>query len=160
MVVWVWIVLGLGIIVGSMSWLLPSPAERVQASRRSEALTLGLKIQQVALDAWARERLERAHVIQYKLFCDHGVRSFTLWHVPGRAEPWASPPESKSWDLIEGALSVVLERLPADVQGLGAQNGFVWLAIDDASTSLNAPEIQSLLREIVAALEGQTHQPI
>jgi hypothetical protein len=59
-VAWLWIVLGLGVIVGSISWLLPSPAERVQASRRSEALSMGLKIQQVALDDWARERLERA----------------------------------------------------------------------------------------------------
>ena len=157
---WLWIVLGLGVIVGSISWLLPSPAERVQASRRSEALSMGLKIQQVALDDWARERLERAHVIQYKLFCDHRVRSFTLWHVPGRTEPWASPPASKSWDLIEGALSAVLQRLPADVQGLGAQNGFIWLAVDDASTSLNAPEIEAVLREIAIALGDHTHQSI
>jgi hypothetical protein len=156
--VWFWIILGLGVIVGSISWLLPSPAERVQANRRSEALALGLKVQHFALDGWARERLERAHVIQYKLFCDHQIRSFRLWHVPGRTEPWASPPESKSWDLIEGALSDVLQKLPADVQGLGAQNGCVWLAIDDASSALNAPDIQGLLREIVTALSSQTRQ--
>lgn len=150
--VWLWIVLGLGIIVGSMSWLLPSPTERIQASRRSEAIALGLRIQQVNLDDWARERMERAHVIQYRLFCDSGIRSFTLWRVPGREEPWAAPPESQSWDLVDGALAHILTELGSDVYGVGANAGTVWIALEDAKTAYDATQIQAVLRSIVAAL--------
>jgi hypothetical protein len=43
---------------------------------------------------------------------------------------------------------------------LGAENGFIWLAIDDASTSLNAPDIEAVLRETAIALGDHTHQSI
>ena len=51
---------------------------------------------------------------------------------PGRGEPWAAPPGSKSWDLLSGEFGGLLKALPDDIVGVGAENGCVWVALDDA----------------------------
>jgi hypothetical protein len=85
---------------------------------------------------------------------------FTLWHV--QSDEHGIAQRAKSWDLIEGTLSTVLQRLPADVSGLGcSENGFIWLVIlMTHPPSVNAPDIEAVLRETAIALVDHTHQSI
>ena len=39
---------------------------------------------------------------------------------------------SKSWDLLSGEFGGLLKALPDDIVGVGAENGCVWVALDDA----------------------------
>ena len=91
---WLWIVLGLLAIVGSMTWILPSPMERRQGERRMKALQLGMKVRMLSLDDWAKERLDRIQLAQYLVWTDQQPRSAILWRIPDREEPWASPPDA------------------------------------------------------------------
>ena len=54
---WFWIVLGLLAVMGSITWILPSPIERRQGERRMEALRLGMKVKILIVDDWVKERL-------------------------------------------------------------------------------------------------------
>ncbi|MGA1001775.1 MAG: hypothetical protein ACO3R4_03945, partial [Litorivicinaceae bacterium] len=103
---WLWIVLGLLAIVGSMTWILPSPMERRQGERRMKALQLGMKVRMLSLDDWAKERLDRIQLAQYLIWTDQQPRSATLWRIPDREEPGAAPPDARSWDLLSGDFSV------------------------------------------------------
>ena len=75
-----------------------------------------------------------------------------LWRVPGRGEPWAAPPGSKAWDLLSGEFEGLLKSLPDDIVGVGAENGCVWVALDDARAIIEPGTIKSVLDEILAFL--------
>ena len=78
---WLWIVLGLLAMVGSITWILPSPMERRQGERRMKALQLGMKVRMLSLDDWAKERLDRGQLAEYVDWTDKLPRSATLWRV-------------------------------------------------------------------------------
>ena len=151
--VWLWITVIVLALVGSLTWILPSPMERRQGKRRAEALALGLKVRILTLESWASERLEIDRLPQYMLWCQSKLRPFTLWRVADREEPWASPPTAHSWDLVTGALATVLAELPPEILGVGAEGSIVWLAWDDAGQGPEPEAIRGLLRDIAAILE-------
>ena len=62
---WLWIVLGLLAVVGSLTWILPSPMERRQGERRMAALKLGMKVRTLSVDDWVKERLDVVQLSQY-----------------------------------------------------------------------------------------------
>ena len=149
---WLWIVLGLLAIVGSMTWILPSPMERRQGERRMKALQLGMKVRMLSLDDWGKERLDRIQLAQYLVWTDQQPRSTTLWRIPDREEPWASPPEARSWDLLSGDFSVFLDSLPQNIVGVGANQGSVWVALDDAKAVVEPEVIKPYLDQLLLLL--------
>ncbi|MDB9863559.1 hypothetical protein OAC78_09345 [Litorivicinus sp.] len=149
---WFWIVIGLLSVIGSITWILPSPIERRQGNRRMEALSLGMKVRLKSLSNWEEQRLELTRLPQYLLWTDQKPRSFTLWRIPERESPWIAPPDSSSWDLLDSPLMEVLDRLPDEVYGLGAEAGAVWLALDDARGGLEPSEIRDFLNQILSCV--------
>jgi hypothetical protein len=149
---WLWIVLGLLAVVGSITWILPSPMERRQGERRMAALKLGMKVRMLSVDDWVKERLDILQLSQYLIWTDKKPRSASLWRVPNRDEPWASPPDAHSWDLLSGEFGELLQSLPSDIVGVGAENGCVWVALDDANASIEPQVIKPLLDQILAVL--------
>ena len=149
---WLWIVLGLLAIVGSMTWILPSPMERRQGERRMKALQLGMKVRILSLDDWAKERLDRVQLAQYLVWTDRKPRSATLWRIPDRDEPWVSPPDARSWDLLSGDFSEFLDSLPQDIVGVGADQGSVWMALDDAKAAVEPEAIKPYLDQLLLLL--------
>ena len=149
---WLWIVLGLLAIVGSMTWILPSPMERRQGERRMKALQLGMKVRMLSLDDWGKERLDRIQLAQYLVWTDQQPRSATLWRIPDREEPWTSPPEARSWDLLSGDFSVFLDSLPQNIVGVGANQGSVWVALDDAKAVVEPEVIKPYLDQLLLLL--------
>ena len=149
---WLWIVLGLLAVVGSITWILPSPMERRQGERRMAALKLGMKVRMLSVDDWVKERLDILQLSQYLIWTDKKPRSASLWRVPDRVEPWASQPDAHSWDLLSGEFGELLQSLPSDIVGVGAENGCVWVALDDANASIEPQVIKPLLDQILAVL--------
>jgi hypothetical protein len=149
---WLWIVLGLLAVVGSITWILPSPMERHQGERRMAALKLGMKVRMLSVDDWVKERLDVVQLSQYLIWTDKKPRSASLWRVPDRDEPWASPPEAHSWDLLSGEFGELLGSLPDDIVGVGAENGCVWVALDDAKAAIEPDAIKPLLDRILTVL--------
>jgi len=149
---WLWIVLGLLAVVGSITWILPSPMERRQGERRMAALKLGMKVRMLSVDDWVKERLDVVQLSQYLIWTDKKPRSAALWRVPDRDEPWASPPKANSWDLLSGEFGDHLQSLPSDIVGVGAENGCVWVALDDARAAIEPDVIKPLLDQILVAL--------
>jgi len=151
-VAWLWIVLGLLAVVGSITWILPSPTERRQGARRMTALKLGMNVRVLSVDDWVKERLDTVRLAQYSIWTDKTLRGASLWRVPGRGEPWAAPPGSKSWDLVSGEFGGLLKALPDDIVGVGAENGCVWVALDDARAIIEPGTIKSVLDQILVFL--------
>ena len=149
---WLWIVLGLLAVVGSITWILPSPMERRQGERRMAALNLGMKVRILSVDDWVKERLDVVQLSQYLIWTDKKPRHASLWRVPDRTEPWASPPEAKSWDLLSGEFDELLRSLPTDIVGVGADSGCVWVALDDAKADIEPDTIKQILDQILVAL--------
>ena len=149
---WFWIVLGLLAVMGSITWILPSPSERRQGERRMEALKLGIKVKILIVDDWVTERLNIDRLSQYLIWTDQKPLPTSFWRIPGRDDPWASPPGSRSWDLLSGDFSVILKNLPPDIIGIGSENGYVWVALDDARSNIEATAIKRLLEEVLAFL--------
>ena len=149
---WLWIVLGLLAVVGSLTWILPSPMERRQGERRMAALKLGMKVRMLSVDDWVKERLDVVQLSQYLIWTDKKPRSASLWRVPDRDEPWTSPPEAHSWDLLSGEFGELLGSLPDDIVGVGAENGCVWVALDDAKAAIEPDAIKPLLDRILTVL--------
>ena len=149
---WFWIVLGLLAVMGSITWILPSPIERRQGERRMEALKLGIKVKILIVDDWVTERLNIDRLSQYLIWTDQKLLLTSFWRIPGRDDPWASPPGSRSWDLLSGDFSVILKNLPPDIIGIGSENGYVWVALDDARSNIEATAIKRLLEEVLAFL--------
>ena len=149
---WLWIVLGLLAIVGSMTWILPSPMERRQGERRMKALQLGMKVRMLSLDDWGKERLDRIQLAQYLVWTDKKRRPGILWRIREGEEPWASPPEARSWDLLSGDFSVFLDSLPQNIVGVGANQGSVWVALDDAKAVVEPEVIKPYLDQLLLLL--------
>lgn len=149
---WLWIVLGLLAVVGSITWILPSPMERRQGERRMAALKLGMKVRMLSVDDWVKERLDVVQLSQYLIWTDKKPRSASLWRVPDRDEPWASPPDAYSWDLLSGEFGELLDSLPNDIVGVGAENGCVWVALDDAKATVEPDAIKPLLDQVLTVL--------
>ncbi|HAN80742.1 MAG: hypothetical protein CMD54_06155 [Gammaproteobacteria bacterium] len=149
---WFWIVLGVLAVIGSTTWILPSSFERRQGERRMEALKLGMKVKILIVDDWVKERLNIDRLSQYLIWTDQKPRSASLWRVPGPGEPWASPPDSKSWDLLSGDFLVILDNLPSDIIGIGSENGYVWVALNDARSNIEPRAIKRFLDEIMVFL--------
>ena len=149
---WLWIVIGLLAVMGSITWILPSAAERRQGERRIEALKLGMKVKILIVDDWVKDRLNIDRLSQYLIWTDQKPRPTSLWRIPGRDDPWASPPDSRSWDLLSGDFSVILKNLPPDIIGIGSENGYVWVALDDARANIEPRAIKRLLDEVVKFL--------
>ena len=149
---WFWIVLGLLAVMGSITWILPSPIERRQGERRMEALRLGMKVKILIVDDWVKERLNIDRSSQYLIWSDQKPRPTSLWRIPDRDDAWASPPGFKSWDLLSGDFSVILKNLPPDIIGIGSENGYVWVALDDARSNIEPRAIKRLLEEVLALL--------
>ena len=149
---WLWIVLGLLAVMGSLTWILPSPMERRQGERRMAALKLGMKVRILSVDDWVKERLDVVQLSQYLIWTDKKPRQASLWRVPDRTEPWASPPEAKSWDLLSGEFDELLSSLPTDIVGVGADSGCVWVALDDAKAGIEPDMIKQILDQILVAL--------
>ena len=57
-----------------------------------------------------------------------------------------------SWDLLSGKLSDILKNVPPDIVGIGSENGYVWVALDDARSNIEPKAIKRLLDEISALL--------
>ena len=126
--------------------------ERRQGERRMEALKLGMKVKILILDDWVKERLNIDRLSQYLIWTDQKPRPTSLWRIPGRDDPWASPPDSRSWDLLSGDFSVILKNLPPDIIGIGSENGYVWVALDDARSNIEPRAIKHLLEEVLSLL--------
>ena len=84
---WFWIVLGLLAVMGSITWILPSAAERRQGERRMEALKLGMKVKILIVDDWVKDRLNIDRLSQYLIWTDQKPRPTSLWRIPGRDDP-------------------------------------------------------------------------
>ena len=149
---WLWIVIGLLAVMGSITWILPSAAERRQGERRIEALKLGMKVKILIVDDWVKDRLNIDRLSQYLIWTDQKLRPISLWRIPGGDDPWASPPGSRGWDLLSGDFSVVLKNLPIDIKGIGWENGYVWVALDDARANIEPRGIKRVLDEVLTFL--------
>ena len=149
---WLWIVLGLLAIVGSMTWILPSPKERRQGDRRMKALQLGMKVRMLSLDSWAKARLDQVQLAQYLIRTDQKPQLATLWRIQDRPKLWVSPPDTRSWDLKSEDLSVLLDSLPQDIVGVGADQGSVWVALDDAKAAVEPDAIKLYLDRLLLLL--------
>ena len=149
---WLCIVLGLLVVVGSITWILPSPMERRQGERRMAALKLGMTVRILSVDDWVKERLDIVQLSQYLIWTDKKPRHAALWRVPDRTEAWVSPPEANSWDLLAGEFDELLRALPNDIVGIGADSGCVWVALDDAKADIEPDTIKPLLDQILATL--------
>ena len=154
--VWIWIIAGCLFIVGSISWILPSPIERRQAACRMEATQLGLNIKVIQPTDWVRERLNTVDLVQYILRTNRHAGSLALWRVVGRNESWVSPPEANSWDLLNTSFRSYLDDLPECIVGIGARDGGVWLIFNDGQTDLAPTEIKYLLESMVDGLIKNT----
>ncbi|MBU24563.1 MAG: hypothetical protein CMD99_00840 [Gammaproteobacteria bacterium] len=152
---WFWIVLGMLAVLGSITWILPSPVERRQSERRMEALKLGIKVKILTVDDWVKERLYIDRLSQYFIWKDQKLRPASLWRIPGRDDPWTSFPGSKSWDLLSADFSMILKKLPVGIVGVGAENGTVWVALDDARADIEPETIKLLLDEVRSSLTQQ-----
>jgi len=117
-----------------------------------EALKLGMKVKILIVDDWVKERLNIDRLSQYLIWTDQKPRSASLWRVPSPGEPWASPPDSKSWDLLSGDFLVIIDNLPSDIIGIGSENGYVWVALNDARSNIEPRAIKRFLDEIMAFL--------
>jgi len=104
------------------------------------------------VDDWVTERLNIDRLSQYLIWTDQKPLPTSFWRIPGRDDPWASPPGSRSWDLLSGDFSVILKNLPPDIIGIGSENGYVWVALDDARSNIEATAIKRLLEEVLAFL--------
>lgn len=126
--------------------------ERRQGARRMTALKLGMQVRVLSVDDWVKERLDTVRLAQYLMWTDKTLLRASLWRVPGRGEPWAATPGSKGWDLLSGEFGGLLKSLPDDIVGVGAENGCVWVALDDARAIIEPGTIKSVLDEISALL--------
>ena len=126
--------------------------ERRQGERRMKALQLGMKVRILSLDDWAKERLDRIQLAQYLVWTDRKPRSATLWRIPDRDEPWVSPPDARSWDFLSGDFSEFLDSLPQDIVGVGADQGSVWMALDDAKAAVEPEAIKPYLDQLLLLL--------
>ena len=149
---WLWIIVIVMALIGSLTWVLPSPSERLQGKRRSEALTLGLRVRIMTLESWVAERMGLERIAQYLLRCEVRPRPFALWRIADREESWVSPPKSASWDLLRTPMQQILDALPEHVVGVGAEGQVVWLAWDDAKPGLEPDAIRVILQHIAEAV--------
>lgn len=157
---WLWIIVIVMALIGSLTWILPSPRERVQAKRRADALTLGMKVRIMTLESWVVERLGFDRAAQYLLWCEDAPRSFALWRVPERTDGWVSPPTADSWDLLRTPMQQVLDALPEPVFGVGADGHMVWLAWDDATAGLEPDAIVEILRNMALVVGPKSAGPM
>jgi len=147
---WLWITLIVLALIGSLTWILPSPAERLQGRRRAEALTLGMKVRIFTLENWVSERLGQEQITQYLLACDDKPKPFAVWRVIDREEPWVSSPKSASWEVLRTTLHGVLDDFPPQILGVGAEGRMVWVAWNDGGPGPEIPEIRALLQRIAS----------
>ena len=49
-------------------------------------------------------------------------------------------------------LSDILKNVPSDIVGIGSENGYVWVALDDARSNIEPRAIKRLLEEVLALL--------
>lgn len=152
---WLWIIFGLLVIVGSLSWVLPSPRERREAAYRQSAVVHGLKVRMLALDDWARDRMSSGPIAQYGVYTDHGFPAFTLWRVADREAAWTAPPGDGGWRLYEKGLDRVLVDWPDEVIAVGADSGRIWLGFDDGA--VGAPDLEVVRRCLDALREWLRH---
>jgi len=117
-----------------------------------EALKLGMKVKILIVDNWVKDRLNIDRLSQYIIWTDQKLRPTSLWRIPGRDDPWASPPGSRDWDLLSDDFSVVLKNFPPDIKGIGLENGYVWVALDDARANIEPRAIKRVLDEVVTFL--------
>lgn len=150
---WVWITVGVLIVIGSISWILPSPIERNQYRFRTQAIQLGLKVRALQSTDWMKDRFNTAGLTHYILRTNLHKRKVHMWRVEGRDEPWASPPDSKSWDLLDTPFRAFLNTLPTCIVGIGAENCEVWLVFNDGATDLVPTDIKILLESVEDALK-------
>ncbi len=156
---WLWIIFGVLVIVGSLSWLMPSPRERREAKARQEAMRLGLKVRMLSLDAWAKERMPMTQLAQYARYTDMGLPLFTLWRVADREIPWTAPPGNDGWRLFDKGLSGLLTDLPEQIVAVGADSGRVWVGFDDGAT--NAPSLEMVSERLQVLQQWlEQYQPV
>jgi len=53
---------------------------------------------------------------------------------------------------LSGEFGELLQSLPSDIVGVGAENGCVWVALDDTNASIEPQVIKPLLDQILAVL--------
>lgn len=146
---WLWIIVIVMALIGSLTWVLPSPSERLQGKRRSEALTLGLRVRIMTVENWVAERMGFERIAQYMLRCEVKPRPFSLWRIADREDSWVSPPKSESVNMLPRPLLQLLDALPEHVVGVGAEGQVVWLAWDDAKPGLEPESIRQILQQVI-----------
>ncbi|WP_207063141.1 hypothetical protein [Motiliproteus sp. SC1-56] len=131
---WVFIVLILLAIVGSMMWMMPSPRQRAQALLRQKAMRLGIQVQISRLlfpralgEAVADERDCTAYRLARTQDRRRGRQAPVPWQIfKVRSHANTGLPEGWSWGRGEGQLTSeqlaliagLIEILPADVYAL------------------------------------------
>ena len=149
---WLWIVLGLLIVLSSITWILPSTKDRQNGERHMRAVRLGMKVRIMKLDSWAGQRLGIDQLSQYCIWSERRQRRVKLWRIADRDEPWTAQPDSYNRDLVLSDFSEVLEIIPSGIVGLGCENGCIWVVLDDAKARIEPEEIRALLDKILEAL--------
>ncbi len=116
---WLWIIVIVTALIGSLTWVLPSPSERLQGKRRSEALTLGLRVRIMTLESWVAERMGLERIAQYLLRCEVKPRPFSLWRIADREESWVSRRSRRVGIYCGHRCNRILDALPEHVVGSG-----------------------------------------
>lgn len=153
---WLWIIFGVLLMMGSLSWLMPSPRERREARQRQAAQALGLRVRIHRLDAWAQQRLERQALMEYGIPMEHAPDDFVLWRVPDRPEPWTAPPDSGGWRWLQTPVVDALNQLPVEISGVGVSHRYLWLAFDDGAVELNPADLSEWLSALSLSLTSQS----
>ena len=149
---WVWIVLGLLIVLSSITWILPSAKDRQSGERHMRAVRLGMKVRIMKLDSWAGPRLGIYQLSQYCIWSERRPKKVKFWRIADRDESWTAQPESFSPGLVLSDFSELLETIPPSILGIGSENSCMWVVLDDAKARIEPEEIRAILDQILRAL--------
>lgn len=149
---WFWIILGLLIVLSSITWILPSARDRQSGERHMRAVRLGMKVRIMKLDSWAEPRLGIHQLSQYCIWSERRPKTGKLWRIADRDESWTAQPESYNSELVPSEFFELLETIPLGILGVGSENGCIWVALDDAKAQIEPEEIRALLDQILGAL--------
>ena len=155
--------------VGSVAWVMPTPAQRAQAKIRQLAMTKGLKVNVGKL----KGPREEGHLApESHLATSYGLpRATTRSRSDGmmamKKEAWEvfkagglntkGLPKGWCWNRGEGTLTSeqlillakLIERLPSDVYALGATPIMVHAYWHEQSTPKQLDDLETVLKELI-----------
>ena len=151
---WVWIILGILIVAGSLTWIIPSRRSLVQSKLRMDAKLNGVRVTIDQPPPWLADRLRRKIIPTYRWSYEKGRAGIAIWRLPGQPDnEWIC--DSKHLNLHKTIIESIKSDsffIPNEIFGLGFESNSVWLAVDDYHATISF----DILKDVVDKLKKKS----